>query len=104
MIRIYINGASGKMGQSLLKLIESDDQFQSVSENDFSLTSCCCCSDFTEGSSTSCNSFMLRSCSCSSVSACESVELYCSLLALACTTKWMFCFVAIALNWQPNGG
>tara|TARA_Y100000748_G_scaffold214228_1_gene179613 strand:+ start:354 stop:506 length:153 start_codon:yes stop_codon:yes gene_type:complete len=35
MIRIYINGASGKMGQSLSKLIESDDQFQSVSENDF---------------------------------------------------------------------
>ena len=38
MIRIYINGASGKMGQSLSKLIESDDQFQSVSENDFSLS------------------------------------------------------------------
>ena len=38
MIRIYINGASGKMGQSLSKLIESDEQFQSVSENDFSLS------------------------------------------------------------------
>ena len=38
MTRIYINGASGKMGQSLSKLIESDDQFQSVSENDFSLS------------------------------------------------------------------
>jgi 4-hydroxy-tetrahydrodipicolinate reductase len=38
MIRIYTNGASGKMGQSLSKLIESDDQFQSVSENDFSLS------------------------------------------------------------------
>ena len=38
MTRIYINGASGKMGQSLSKLIESDDQFQSVSENNFSLS------------------------------------------------------------------